>query len=96
MQIKRSATVGCDTSFRCRSIWKNLPVTGSSGKREITFMGNSISQENTLNGRENYPSMEMNFFSGSAGFASFFGMKSFKIPCLNSALISSSVTSSPT
>lgn len=33
MQIKRSATVGCDTSFRCRSIWKNLPVTGSSGKR---------------------------------------------------------------
>ena len=33
MQIKRSATVGCDTSFRCRSIWKNLPVTGSSDKR---------------------------------------------------------------
>ena len=33
MQIKRSVTVGCDTSFRCRSIWKNLPVTGSSGKR---------------------------------------------------------------
>ena len=29
MQIKRSVTVGCDTSFRCRSIWKNLPVTGS-------------------------------------------------------------------
>ena len=97
MQIKRSATVGCDTSFRCRSIWKNLPVTGSYGKRGNYIYEKILShRKTTLNGRENYPSMEMNFFSGSAGFASFFGMKSFKIPCLNSALISSSVTSSPT
>ena len=96
MQIKRSATVGCDTSFRCRSIWKNLPVTGSSDKRGNYIYEKFYLAGNTLNGRENYPSMEMNFFSGSAGFASFFGMKSFKIPCLNSALISSSVTSSPT
>ena len=46
MQIKRSATVGCDTSFRCRSIWKNLPVTGSSGKR-----GNYIYEKFYLTGK---------------------------------------------
>ena len=43
-----------------------------------------------------YPSIEIIFFCSTAGFASFFGTKSFRIPCLNSALISSSVTSSPT
>ena len=31
-----------------------------------------------------------------AGFASFFGTKSFRIPCLNSALMSSCSTFSPT
>ena len=43
-----------------------------------------------------YPSMEIVFFCSTAGFASFFGTKSFSRPCLNSALISSSVISSPT
>ena len=43
-----------------------------------------------------YPSIAMYFFCSTAGFASFFGTTSVKIPCLNSALISSSVTPSPT
>ena len=48
MQIKRSATVGCDTSFRCRSIWKNLPVTGSSGKRGNYIYEKILSHRKTL------------------------------------------------
>lgn len=43
-----------------------------------------------------YPSIEIIFFCSTAGFASFFGTNSFSRPCLNSALISSSVISSPT
>ena len=42
------------------------------------------------------PSMEMYFFSSTAGFASFFGTVSFRVPSSNFALISSWVTSSPT
>ena len=41
-------------------------------------------------------SMVIYFFSGTAGFASFLGIISFKIPCWNSPLRSSSVTSVPT
>ena len=41
-------------------------------------------------------SITIYFFSGTAGFASFFGIESLRIPCLNSPLISSWVTSSPT
>ena len=43
-----------------------------------------------------YPSIEIIFFCSTAGFASFFGTNGFSRPCLNSALISSSVISSPT
>lgn len=43
-----------------------------------------------------YPSIEIIFFCSTAGFASFFGTNSFSRPCLNSALMSSSVISSPT
>ena len=49
-----------------------------------------------LSVQNNYPSIAMNLRSGTAAFASFFGTNSFKIPCLNSPLISSSVISSPT
>ena len=97
MQIKEVPLWDVTLLFRCRSIWKNLasdrflPVRG-----EITFMRKFHLTGKHSQWERNYPSMEMNFFSGSTGFASFFGMKSFKIPCLNSALISSSVTSSPT
>lgn len=48
MQIKRNATVGCDTFFRCRSIWKNLPVTGSSGKRGNYIYEKILSHRKTL------------------------------------------------
>ena len=37
------------------------------------------------------PSMAICFFFSTVGFASFFGTKSFRMPCLNSALISSSL-----
>lgn len=43
-----SVTVGCDTSFRCRSIWKNLPVTGSSGKRGNYIYEKILSHRKTL------------------------------------------------
>ena len=47
--------------------------------------------------RCNYqPSIEIVFFSSTAGFASFFGTNSVRIPCWKFALMSSSVTSSPT
>ena len=42
------------------------------------------------------PSMAICFFFSTVGFASFFGTKSFRMPCLNSALISSCSTFSPT
>lgn len=75
MQIKRSVTVGCDTSFRCRSIWEEPASDSSSGKRgNYIYEKNSISQENTLNGRENYPSGD-EFFLWFSWFCSFFGRR---------------------
>ena len=42
------------------------------------------------------PSMAINLLSSTAGLASFFGIATFRMPSSNLALISCSVTSSPT
>lgn len=45
--------------------------------------------------RSGFYSMVIYFFSSTAGFGSCFGMDSFRMPCLNSPLISSCLISSP-
>ena len=63
-------------------------VSATEDGRLPTVIGGELSRD--------YPSIAMYFFSGSCGFVSFFGICSDRIPCSSLALISSSVTSSPT
>ena len=66
----------------------------SAAGRSVPVMRFLLSRAGEVPGDQ--PSMEMNFFSGSFGVASFLGTCRVSTPCSSLALISSSVISSPT